>query len=494
MLLIPITGKISWRNPPAVTIALILINVLVFVFFQIGDDRNQFEAYTYYFDSGLSDLEIPRYLEHNRPESVPREMQAEDMNRETLMNVYRDMETDARFQERIESRTLIPPDDPDYPRWRELRRRYEKIVERIVARSYGFRPAHHSILTVFTYMFLHGGFGHLFGNMIFLWLIGCLLEMGCGRLFCAAGYVITGIAAAVLFWLAYMDDMAPLVGASGAIAGLMGAFAVMFGKTRIKLFYSLGFYFNYIRFPAVMLFPLWVGNEVVQLLMDSESNVAYVAHIGGLLSGALFGLVNKKLFNVKTVQFQEEEPANEILPIMEKALQRIGVLDMEGGRKLLEEVLRKDPKNSEALWHLFNIEKIDPQKQRFHDSAKRLLNRLCLDRNDHGKVWDVYQEYTRIAKPPKLTPDIYVRLISVFAGIGRLHSAEKIALLLLKKKPDLQGLSAGLIQLATASRKRGDQDKWKRYLQIVCKYYRDTPECAIAADMLKSEIQKIEIL
>ncbi len=494
MLLIPITGKISWRNPPIVTITLILVNVFVFFFFQAKDDQNYYKAYTYYFDSGLSDLEIPRYLSHYRPDSISKEMQAEDMNRETQLYVHQEMEKDFRFQEKIENRTLIPSDDPDYPRWRELRRRYEKILVQIVSLTYGFRPARHSIVAVFTYMFLHGGVGHLLGNMIFLWLIGCLLEMGCGRLFCAVVYVITGIAAAVLFWLVYMDSMAPLVGASGAIAGLMGAFAVMFGKNRIKLFYSLGFYFNYIRFPAIMLFPIWVGNEFVQLLFNSESNVAYMAHIGGLISGALLGFINMKLFNVESVTFLEEDAADEILPLMEKALQRIGVLDMAGGRKLLEEILSKDPGNIEALRHLFNVEKIDPREPRFHASAKRLLIRLCRDKNDYGKVWDVYQEYVRIAKPPKLTPDIYVRLISVFAGIGRLRSAEQITAMLLKKKPDLRGLSAGLIHLATACRKRGEKEKWRRYLQIVCKYYKDSPECAVAADMLKSEVRKIEVL
>lgn len=494
MLLIPITGKISWRNPPAATIAFVLINILVFFIFQSRDDQYENEAGIYYFDSGLSDIEIPRYLQYHRPEFVPADLKAEEMNKALLVHVYMEMERDIRFQERVKKQALIPHNDPVFAKWHDLRKRYDMIRSQIVSLNYGFRPAYQSIVTVFTYMFLHGGFGHLFGNMIFLWLVGCLLEMGCGRLFCVVAYFVTGIASALFFWLFNMDSITPLVGASGAISGLMGAFAVMYGKNRVKIFYSLGFYFNYISFPAVMLFPIWIGNELVQLFFGAESNVAYLAHIGGLISGGLLGLANQKLFGAGVATLIEEDPASEILPIMEKALQRVGVLDMEGGRKLLEEVLQKDPDNSEALLHLFNIDKLEPLGQRFHLSTKRLLNRLCMNKEDYGKVWDIYQEYTRIAKPPKLSPEIYVRLSSVFAGLGRIGNAEQILSMLLKKKPDLQGIPAGLMHLATACRTRGEKEKWKQYLQLVCKQYQGAPEAAIAADLIRNDAKKIEIL
>ena len=73
-------------------------------------------------------------------------------------------------------------------------------------------------------MFLHGGVAHLVGNMIFLWLVGCLLETGCGRIYYLGIYILTGFGAAGLFWAGNMQSLTPLVGASGAIAGFMGAF------------------------------------------------------------------------------------------------------------------------------------------------------------------------------------------------------------------------------------------------------------------------------
>ena len=95
----------------------------------------------------------------------------------------------------------------------------------------------HYYWQVVTYMFLHGSVGHLFGNMVFLWIVGCMLEMGLGRVKYVGLYIIGGLMAVWGYWLVYMDSTMPLVGASGSIAGLMGAYAVLFKKKKVKIFY-----------------------------------------------------------------------------------------------------------------------------------------------------------------------------------------------------------------------------------------------------------------
>ena len=88
---------------------------------------------------------------------------------------------------------------------------------------------------------------------------GVVLEMGCGRILNATSYLVTGLGAVALFWLIYSDSLTPLVGASGAIAGLMGALTVLYGRKKIKMFIYLGFYFHYMRVPAIWLLPPWMG-------------------------------------------------------------------------------------------------------------------------------------------------------------------------------------------------------------------------------------------
>ena len=362
MFIIPLTGKISLRNPPIVTIAIVLINCLVWFVLQAGDTDKQYDASELYFTSGLVNIEISYYLAYRVGRlGEPVEVMTDDQfDEETLVQNYLAMQADDLFQQKLENDEIIMPSDPVYTEWKDLKTEYEAISSQLTAYRYGFVPAQKSLLTSFTYMFMHGSTGHLVGNMIFLWIVGCMLEMGLGRLQYAALYFFGGLFAVWLFWLIYMTSTIPLVGASGSIAGFMGAFAVLFGKKRVKIFYSLGFYFNYLKIPAIILLPIWIGNEFYQLFGGGSTHVAYVAHIGGLIGGALFGIVCLKFalgFNDEVIA---DTPVDEISPLIEKALKHIAELDLTAGRQLLEKVLAREPDNIDALTHLFNVYKLDP--------------------------------------------------------------------------------------------------------------------------------------
>jgi len=373
MLIIPLTGKLSWRNPPFITLAVILINCLIYFAFQSGDMQRLLEAEQYYFNSGLAAIELPeyiQYLEGSRGEgrTAPR---LEDLEEEELARYHIEIEKDYDFSKMLRNDRIITPQSPEYVNWKKLRRNYEQKLSRVVMLSYGFRPAYASLLSMLSHMFLHGSFGQLLGNMIFLWIVGVALELGCGRVVYTGIYIFGGLLAVILYWVVYMTNTMPLVGASGAIAGLMGAFTVLFGKKRVNIFYTLGFYFNYIKMPAIILLPIWLGKELFQQFFGEVSRVAYVAHIGGLIGGAILGLVVHKFSDVSSREVFAEEAVDEISPLMAKALDRIGELDLKEGRRLLEEILVKDPENITALTHLFNILKNGSGDQRLHEVAKK---------------------------------------------------------------------------------------------------------------------------
>ncbi|MBW1894083.1 MAG: rhomboid family intramembrane serine protease [Deltaproteobacteria bacterium] len=482
MIVVPITGKISLKNPPVITICMILINCIVLFGFQAGDTRKYYESGKYYFDSGLADIEVPKYISHIGPDAEKKALAKfkGDEDEERLVYFYREMEADQAFLEMLYKGIVVSKDDPEYETWKGLRAEYERMRSQIISLKYGFRPTYHRPVTFFTYMFLHGGFGHIFGNMIFLWLVGCILEMGCGRIVYAIIYLATGLGAVTLFWVVYPTSNIPLIGASGAIAGLMGAFTVLFGKSRVKFFLYLGFYFNYLKIPAIVILPIWIGNEFFQLLFGGVRQVAYVAHIGGLVSGATAGFIIKRYFGFQDDEVFREEPEDEVSPLIEAALHHIGKLELDKGRALLEQALDKDPENCEALMHIFNIEKQDPESPGLHDSAKRLLNSLSMDTNMHDKVFGVYQEYTTLLKP-KFTPVQYVRLSSIFAVQGHIETAEKIITMLVKKKPDLPGLPTALLRLIDACKKISAEEKLIKYRKLLVSKYPDSLEGRVAA-------------
>ncbi len=488
MLIVPVTGKISRHNLPLITIGLILINCLVFFIFQLNDQRRSHEAISFYFTSGLSEMEMPRFIEYRDADAEPPDL--ENLSDEELWNLYLSMNSDTEFIEKLRSDQIITPNDAEYSTWSQYRNQYEYLESKVTSANYGLIPAQAKPITFFTYMFLHGNFQHLLGNMVFLWLVGCMIEMGSGRFFCGFTYVLTGLGSAALYWLMNPNSSIYLVGASGSIAGLMGAFCVLYGRKKVKFFYSLGFYFNYFRAPAIIILPVWIAKEIYFLYTDEMGNVAYEAHLGGLISGAMIGLIGYFLFrNINANMLQADEPVDDISPMIEKALSHVSQLDMEAGSRILEQVLIKDPGHIAAMTHLFNIHKNSPRDPRFHEIARRLIDRLTIDSTQYGTAGQIFEEYTRIAGRPCLSADLYLRMIAVLSGLGQPEKAERIMAMFLKQKPNLPGIPQALLKLADGYCKKGLPQKYQRCLLLLGKKYPDSAEGQIARGKIQNSTQ-----
>ncbi len=482
MLIIPVTGKLSWRHPPLVTIGLIVINCLVFLFFQMGDNAKWQNALKFYFVSGLAEMEVERYLAYKGlPDQNAADPEADPLQDKILQINFGNMSQDESFVKALENEEIITPDDPAYADWRQLRNAYEKKLARITTYRYAFHTDEPSVITAFTHMFLHGGAGHLIGNMIFLWLVGCMLEMGSGKFFFLLTYLITGLCSVALYGLVYSGEVNHLVGASGAISGIMGAFTALYGRHRVRIFYSLGFYFNYIRVPAIALFPVWLLNEFYQLFFSGMTQVAYMAHIGGLLSGGIIGAVQGKVMRgPKTEALADPEPVDEVSPIVEAALERMQNLDMTEGDRLLESALIKDPGHTGVMTHLFNIRKNHPEDERFHAITRRLLQNTTRDRAKFALARNIFAEYSEKVTRPRLSPDLYFRMIHVFTVSGELENAERLIAMFLKQKPDYHALPTALLKLARAYRRKGNGEKAKKCLRVLRSRYPDSPEAQIS--------------
>jgi len=120
MLIIPLTGKISWRNPPAVTICIILINCLVFFFFQSGEKEIFYEAKEYYFESKLAEIEVRRYIEHAKQklEDIPNLQEQKELDKKILVRYHIGMDKDFGFLKRLRNDDIITPQEPGYSKWK----------------------------------------------------------------------------------------------------------------------------------------------------------------------------------------------------------------------------------------------------------------------------------------------------------------------------------------------------------------------------------------
>jgi membrane associated rhomboid family serine protease len=139
--------------------------------------------------------------------------------------------------------------------------------------------------TLVTSMFLHGGWMHLIGNMLYLWIFGRGVETALGAPRFAALYLLSGIAAALT--QAWMNPAAevPMIGASGAIAGVLGAYFLLYPRGNVVVFFWLLIFVRLITVPAIVLLGLWFLLQLVSAAASGEPGVAFWAHVGGFLAG-----------------------------------------------------------------------------------------------------------------------------------------------------------------------------------------------------------------
>ena len=151
-------------------------------------------------------------------------------------------------------------------------------------------------MTIFTSMFMHGGWMHLIGNMLYLWIFGDNVEdaMGHGRF--VVFYLVCGVAAVFAQALPEPSSTVPMVGASGAISGVLGAYLLLYPHAHVLVVIPFGFYFHPMRIPAGLVLVLWFGLQLLSNLMaqPGQGGVAFRAHIGGFVAGMLLIWVFKK--------------------------------------------------------------------------------------------------------------------------------------------------------------------------------------------------------
>ncbi len=141
--------------------------------------------------------------------------------------------------------------------------------------------------TVLSSMFMHGGWMHLIGNCWFLWVFGNNVEDAMGHLRFLAFYLLCGVGAAAAQVLADPASSVPMVGASGAISGVMGAYAILYPKVKIHMLVVLVIIFFRVTVPAWLMLGYWFVLQTLGLRVDSVGGVAFWAHVGGFVAGAV---------------------------------------------------------------------------------------------------------------------------------------------------------------------------------------------------------------
>ena len=169
--------------------------------------------------------------------------------------------------------------------------------QKIFFTTYGVIPSNildardiSSYYTIITSMFIHGGFMHLAGNLLFLWIFGDNVEYILGHFRYLVFYLVVGAGAALMQILFFPESTIPMIGASGAISGILGAYLIKFPRNKVSILIFLVIIIRVIKVPAVLALGLWFLFQLYNAYFAStvSGGVAWLAHIGGFLSGFIF--------------------------------------------------------------------------------------------------------------------------------------------------------------------------------------------------------------
>lgn len=462
---IPLENKPSWRNPPWMTVLLILVNMIVFWGPQRGEEKADERAAHYYAHSVLPELELPPFVAWLEETRSPRAKSAQRLlARKQTALLLDGMQQEKAFLQKLRADGVITPADPRYAEWKRDRQQYESMqpapfTERW-AQDYT-KDAEFKPWTWVTAAFLHGSTGHLLGNMLFLFLFGFSVELALGRGTYLGFYILGAVGASMLADWAYAGKGSYGLGASGAVSALMGMYAVMYRLRRIRFFYQLFFYFNYVTAPALLLLPAWVANELLQHLVGGQG-IAYMAHLGGLLAGAALMACAMALGRVKTPEAVASEQAADNVDFDRHvaAARRLGAaMKFEAATAEWRAAAALRPGDTDTLRAWFNTARLQPAGEDFHHAARRIFRLAATDPDTLDLQHTSYRTYLDHAKPgARLKPDDMARLARRFTRARQFQDADKLCRVLLKTAPDHPELADTLSVCANGLLHAGERD------------------------------------
>ncbi len=469
MLILPLHKPLNRHNFPVVTMLLAVVNVLVFFGWQAGDARALEQAQRYYVGSGLARYELPAYEQYLQQDGEGKRLARfrEQPRGEQVRQLARASATDVRFIDALQGTALIA--DPQRQDWLPLRARYDTMLGKVFTLRHMLRSSEWSPQRMLTAAFLHGDVMHLLGNMIFLLAIGVLLEGAIGPWRFLAVYLLgaMGSSAASLWWR--WGEEGGGLGASGAIAALMGAFCVVWGRQPVRFFYWVGVVFDYVRAPAIWLFPAWLGWELFNLLATDKQGIGFDAHAGGLICGALIGAALVATRQVRP-QFIAEVPVQQrIDDRWERARRHLGRMENRQAESLLAELAAERPQNFDIALARYRA----ASNAGGRDAGERAMDLLRLRAGDADQV----QAQLELLRQPQaaagVPADVCEALLSRWIELGQLHGAET----LLREVPLPPGGQARhWFRLALAHGARLDEDARRRILQQLAEGHPELPQ------------------
>ena len=434
MLILPMERTFDIRRPPVVTFLLLFINIIVFMSTSGNDEATLLAAVEAYEQQALLETELPMFQDYLIMEAGASDWSGDwddlasvdELAPDERFYLVMQILTDSNYAEFLEARvnSFTTVERAALEQKQEI---LDNYISKMMVLRYGFVPAEFSFLTLFSSQFLHGDLAHLISNMVILVLVGLTVEQLLGSFNYLLFYLISGAVGSAVFGLVHFGSPVPLVGASGAISGLMGMYVAAYGKKPIRFFYWIGFYFNYITLPALVMLPVWFGKELFDSLF-TEGNVAYTAHAGGLVAGAGLVLLGRSSFaRIDAEVVENLDKDREYREDLEAALAMVDRADFSAAKSALERLLEEHPGDARILFQLVQIARAKPGTKAFHLATFNYLKAALPTGTMSSDTLKVIRDYWNLALPrPMIKGELVAQIINKLIATGELELAREI--------------------------------------------------------------------
>ena len=299
MIIFPVLAKSLRRKPPVITLMLIALNGAIYWGVTQRDATIIQSAVTYYQETHLDQIEVPLFEQYMARHPVPGSQTSGTPGQlllvapaDLIIKIYGHQEFITALPE-LASAAL---DSVQYRNWLRHHLWMQQSLARISWFDHGLHPAHAQPQDLITYFFLHQDLGHLLGNLLFLLLVGYVLEMHLGKATYFVSYLVIGIATGGILAASSNISEVIVIGASGAISGLTGMFVMLFGKRKFRYFYHALFYRGYFQLKAYMVVPAWFGYEGMRMAFFPSNDANLLSLCGGFAMGLLLGAATRMQF------------------------------------------------------------------------------------------------------------------------------------------------------------------------------------------------------
>lgn len=470
---------------------LLILQTLFFFTVQFDDSKYRQKALDYYFQSELYKIEFPLYVnflkQYISNSGVYERYERANSGNMKNKDIYWMQRFDPYYQKYLNS-DQIPQNSLSYMKWQEKRRQYLQMLKDDTVQEYGFKSAAPDFLSMFVNLFLQSSGLQFFINFIFLVIIGGAAESIVGFFGILFSYMLFGFIMLSAYCILMPYSLVPLLGASGAVGGLVGMASAFYGFKKVRLYYyadSIKFIYTY---PFYFL-CLWALVQVVELNFHFINSVNFFAQLAPLILGCFFGFLIRYI-KKQIIHYNRTQTGDNHLEVqLKEAFKLMSSSDMHGAKTILYSLLREYPSNIEVHVALFNIVKLSPNTQEYYNVVKDIFLMSDVSKSTLAMVNLVFNNYYRNIEAHKFVEvDLLFSLLRRFRKVGYLEDAEKILYVLMKENKQgrfSEMLARELWMLVRVYLSKKDKVQSQKLLSVLLESFPQTESAQQANNFLR---------